>query len=253
VDSVASRLRKRVKTEEKEETLPENAVENVIKVKATIKTLKARDIHTLFPVQFNSYASLLEGKDMIAKDRTGSGKTLGFLLPTLDKLRISQQLDDKRRGRYPKVLVLLPTRELCIQVFNEFEKMKNHLGEYEAVAVYGGTEIYDQKEKLRKGCDIIIGTPGRVIDLINRHNLILNDIGTFILDEADRMLDMGFSDDIEKVIEECYTQQDTHSVKEKKFQTVLFSATIPRWVHDIARKYLDEKRLFIDMVKLNGN
>ena len=85
------------------------------------------------------------------------------------------------------------------------------------------------------------------------HNIILNDIGTFILDEADRMLDMGFSDDIEKVIEELYSQQETHDVKEKKFQTVLFSATIPRWVHDIARKYLDEKRLFVDMVKLNGN
>lgn len=150
------------------------------------------------------------------------------------------------------MLVLLPTRELAIQVFNEFDKMKNHIGEYEAVAVYGGAEIYDQKEKLRKGCDVIIGTPGRIIDLINRHNIILNDVGTFILDEADRMLDMGFSEDIEKVIEELYSQQDTHDVKEKKFQTVLFSATIPRWVHDIARKYLSESRLFVDMVKLNG-
>ncbi len=83
--------------------------------------------------------------------------------------------------------------------------MKNNNGEYEAVAVYGGTEIYDQKEKLRKGCDIIIGTPGRVIDLINRNNLILNDINTFILDEADRMLDMGFCEDIEKVIESIYS------------------------------------------------
>lgn len=143
---------------------------------------------------------------MIAKDRTGSGKTLGFLLPTLDKLRMENKLDDTKRGRCPKVLVLLPTRELCIQVFNEFEKMKNHANEYEAVAVYGGTEIYDQKEKLRRGCDVIIGTPGRVIDLINRHNLLLGDLSHFILDEADRMLDMGFSDDIEKVIEEIYGQ-----------------------------------------------
>lgn len=138
---------------------------------------------------------------MIAKDRTGSGKTLGFLLPTLDRLRLAGQLENNKRGRFPKVLVLLPTRELCIQVFKEFEAMKNKPNEYEAVAVYGGTEIYDQKDKLRRGCDVIIGTPGRCIDLINRHNLILNDIQAFILDEADRMLDMGFSDDIEKVIE----------------------------------------------------
>lgn len=80
---------------------------------------------------------------MIAKDRTGSGKTLGFLLPTLDKLRLANKLDNQTRGRNPKVLVLLPTRELAIQVFNEFEKMKNYANEYEAVAVYGGAEIYE--------------------------------------------------------------------------------------------------------------
>lgn len=97
------------------------------------------------------------------------------------------------------ILILLPTRELAIQVFNETEKMRNYRGEYKSQCIYGGVDIYGQKDNLANGCDVVVGTPGRIMDLANRKALDLSKIKIFILDEADRMLDLGFQEDIEKI------------------------------------------------------
>ena len=170
-------------------------------------------------IQEKSIPLILAGKDVIAGAATGSGKTLAFA---------SGIIRDSERGSRIQALVLTPTRELAQQVtaalsyFSRYKPLKH-------VAVFGGVAINPQIEKLRTA-DVVIGTPGRILDHIGRRTIKLGKINTLVLDEADRMLDMGFIDDVEQIIKECPVKR----------QTLLFSATISKEIAHLARRYMDE-------------
>ena len=171
------------------------------------------------PIQAQAIPLVLDGRDVIGLAQTGTGKTAAFTLPILERL-----IDGPSRTR---TLVLTPTRELCVQVEESFVKYAKHTG-LEAVSVYGGVALDPQERKLRKGVDIVIATPGRLIDHLERQNVVFDDLEVLVLDEADRMLDMGFAPHINKIVAQIPTYR----------QTLLFSATMPPEVEALARKYL---------------
>ncbi|KHN38369.1 DEAD-box ATP-dependent RNA helicase 53 [Glycine soja] len=174
----------------------------------------------------------MQGRDMIGRARTGTGKTLAFGIPIMDKVI---QFNAKHgRGRDPLALVLAPTRELARQVESEFCESAPNL---DTICVYGGTPISQQMRQLDYGVDIAVGTPGRIIDLLNRGALNLKDVQFVVLDEADQMLQVGFQEDVEKILERL----------PPKRQTLMFSATMPSWIKQISRNYLNNP-LTIDLV-----
>lgn len=216
--------------------------------KKTQKTLNSLNIKYLFPIQQKTFKEIFSGLDLIGRDRTGSGKTLAFSLPILEKFR-TKNLLKKREKKNPLKLIIVPTRELAIQITRVYNELKNHGGEYRVLSVYGGVPIYEQIKVLRRGVDFVIGTPGRILDLLNRGILILRDLMTFVLDETDQMLDFGFKEDIEKVLD--YVKRD---IKEdgrsfKDLQFLLFSATIPVWVDKIASKFMTKNHIRVEMIK----
>lgn len=170
------------------------------------------------PVQRMSIPLILAGKNVLAQAPTGTGKTLAFGLPLMDMIK---------KKKYPNALVLVPTRELCIQVAQELNKVGMKMGVL-ALPVYGGQSIENQIRALKKGVQIVVGTPGRIIDHIERKTLQLSDVSFLILDEADEMLDMGFEEDIERIL--SHVSIDS--------QRLLFSATIPQPILAIANKYI---------------
>ncbi len=173
------------------------------------------------PIQREAIPILLSGRDLIAQAQTGTGKTAAFALPILQRL--------VPNGGLPQALVLAPTRELALQVAQAFHR----LGKYEDVrvlAVYGGQPIDRQLRALRHPVDVIVGTPGRIMDHMRRETLRLDSISMLILDEADEMLDMGFIEDIEWILERAPASR----------QTALFSATIPDRIADLAQRYMRE-------------
>lgn len=172
------------------------------------------------PIQQSSIPPALERKDIIGQAQTGTGKTAAFAIPVLETIK---------RGKRPRVIILEPTRELAIQVSEEFNKIGKYKKLY-TLPVFGGQSIDRQIKALQRGVDIVVGTPGRVIDHIERKTLKLEKITTVILDEADEMLDMGFIEDIEKILKH---------IPDKR-QTMLFSATIDKDVMRISKKYMDE-------------
>jgi ATP-dependent RNA helicase DDX21 len=190
------------------------------------KALTARGITTLFEIQAKTFDDVLAGHDMMAKARTGSGKTLAFALPTIEKL-LKAGTGKSAYGALPRVLVLAPTRELAKQIASEFEACAPSLS---CVTIYGGTPYGAQEGQLRRGVDVVIGTPGRIIDLLGKNTLKVSDVGTVILDEADEMLNMGFQEDVEEILSKLPGTEQR--------QTLLFSATIPRWVEGIVKKHL---------------
>lgn len=171
------------------------------------------------PIQKSAVPLGLKGRDITAQAQTGSGKTVAFAIPLLEKVFIPD--------RSPQAIVLCPTRELCIQVAGEIEKLGKYIKKLKVLAVYGGQPIGKQTRVLKKGVHIVVGTPGRVIDHIQRGNLELIGIETVVLDEADEMLDMGFREDIETILKKTPHQR----------QTLLFSATIPNEIKKIAKNY----------------
>ena len=175
--------------------------------------------HTLTPIQKMAIPDILRGFDVTAQAQTGSGKTLAFAIPILENIFI----DDKS----PQAIVLCPTRELCLQVAGEIEKAGSKIKKLKVLAVYGGQPIGKQTRVLKKGVHVIVGTPGRVIDHVERGNMDLAGIERLVLDEADEMLDMGFRDDIERILDEARYRK----------QTLMFSATIPKEIRDIAKNY----------------
>lgn len=175
--------------------------------------------HTLTPIQKMAIPDILRGFDVTAQAQTGSGKTLAFAIPILENIFI----DDKS----PQAIVLCPTRELCLQVAGEIEKAGSKIKKLKVLAVYGGQPIGKQTRVLKKGVHVIVGTPGRVIDHVERGNLDLAGIERLVLDEADEMLDMGFRDDIERILDDARYRK----------QTLMFSATIPKEIRDIAKNY----------------
>lgn len=197
-----------------------------------VSALARRGIARLFPIQKAVLEPAMQGRDMIGRARTGTGKTLAFGIPILDK--IIQHNRKNGRGSHPLALVLAPTRELARQVDKEFQESAPSL---DTLCCYGGVPIMSQINVLRRGLDIVVGTPGRIIDLINRGALVLSEVQFIVLDEADQMLNVGFDEDVEVIMERL----------PKKRQSMLFSATMPVWVQRLSRKYLNEP-LVIDLV-----
>jgi len=173
------------------------------------------------PIQGGLIPRAMAEVDVMGQARTGTGKTAAFAIPILE------QLKPHRKGAYPQALVLVPTRELAVQVRDECAKLAAGR-RAQVVAVYGGKPIRSQTDKLSRGAEIVVGTPGRVLDLIDRHALVLNEIRFVVLDEADRMLDIGFRPDIEKILRRCPQAR----------QTLLLSATIPPPVKRLAQRYM---------------
>ena len=154
------------------------------------------------PVQAGLIPRALAGVDVIGQARTGTGKTAAFAIPILERI------EPRKKDQGPLALILVPTRELAVQVRDEVEKLA-HGSKSRSVAVYGGKPIRAQIEKLRRGIDVVVGTPGRVLDHIGRATLKLGDIRVVVLDEADRMLDIGFRPDIEKILRRCPQSRQT--------------------------------------------
>ena len=183
-----------------------------------LEALRAMNFQQMTEVQEQAIPVVLNHKDLIVRSKTGSGKTGAFLIP------ISQMLEP--RG-HPQSIIIVPTRELALQVNSVAEKFGHRTGLRTAI-VYGGASIMVQVQALRRGADIVIGTPGRIIDLVERGALNLGKISVFVLDEADMMLDMGFIEDIEHIM----------SLAPREKQTLLLSATMPREIADIAKRHM---------------
>ncbi|KAK7284483.1 hypothetical protein RJT34_19229 [Clitoria ternatea] len=200
-----------------------------------VDTLQNRGITHLFPIQRAVLVPALEGRDIIARAKTGTGKTLAFGIPIIKGLTEDEHSPSQRRsGRLPRVLVLAPTRELAKQVEKEIKESAPYLN---TVCVYGGVSYVTQQSALSRGVDVVVGTPGRIIDLINGNSLKLSEVQYLVLDEADQMLAVGFEEDVEVILENLPSQR----------QSMLFSATMPAWVKKLARKYLNNP-LTIDLV-----
>lgn len=183
-----------------------------------LKSLEEMKFTTPTEVQAKAIPLALEGKDVIARSKTGTGKTGAFLIPILEKTEPKDRMTS---------LIILPTRELAIQVYNVSTKLTAN-SKVESVVVYGGAGIEPQIRKLRNNPSIVIGTPGRIIDLMKRGELDLSDLKFLVLDEADVMLDLGFIEDIEFIISKCPKQK----------QSMLFSATIPNEILKLTKRFM---------------
>lgn len=185
-------------------------------------------------IQKNVISLISEGKDVMGCAKTGSGKTIAFLLPIMNSLLSSKPPDTPPQYiSYPVVLVLAPTRELAEQIYVEARKLSFKTGLIVS-RVYGGVPIEPQISACRNGIDILIATPGRLIDLMSSQYINLSLIRALIFDEADRMLDMGFEPQIKKIIEEF------QMTSTEKRQNLFFSATFPKQVRELARKYMND-------------
>jgi ATP-dependent RNA helicase RhlE len=171
------------------------------------------------PIQAEAIPLILKGRDVMGLAQTGTGKTAAFTLPIIERL-----LGGPRRTR---VLILTPTRELCVQVEESFRKYAKH-APVAVVSVFGGVPLDPQERALRRGVDVVVATPGRLIDHLERKNVVFDDLEVLVLDEADRMLDMGFAPQINRIVDNVPAYR----------QTLLFSATMPPEVEALARKYL---------------
>lgn len=186
-----------------------------------LASLSAAAYHEPSPVQAGIIPRALAGIDVLGQARTGTGKTAAFAIPILERLGTDSC------GPLPQALILVPTRELAVQVRDEISKLA-HGRKTRCQAVYGGKPIRQQIEKLGRGSDIVVGTPGRVIDLLSRSALRLEKLEFVVLDEADRMLDIGFRPDIEKILRRC----------PEKRQTLLLSATVAPGIERLAKRYM---------------
>jgi len=175
------------------------------------------------PIQAETIPYLLNpNADMIGLAQTGTGKTAGFGLPILQQVNLKQ--------KNIQALVLCPTRELCMQITRDIQSYAKYVPEFKIVAVYGGASIQPQIQALNRGVQMVVATPGRAIDLLNRHILKVQDVKWLVLDEADEMLSMGFQDDLDTILAETPAEK----------QTLLFSATMPAEIREIAGKYMHE-------------
>lgn len=187
--------------------------------KKILSALKDMGFEEPSPIQKGAIPLALEGDDIIGQAQTGTGKTAAFGIP------IIQSIDEK--NRHVQALVMSPTRELCIQVAEEISKI-GRLKRVHVLPVYGGQPIERQIRSLKHGVQVVIGTPGRLLDHLRRGTISLDHIHFLVLDEADEMLDMGFIEDIETIIKEVPPER----------QTMLFSATMPRPILSISKKYM---------------
>lgn len=206
-----------------------------------IDVVSGRGITHFTPVQGEAFDPVVAGRDVIGRSRTGTGKTLAFGLPSIT--RLVKFLEEKgvrdpytermQKGRGVSMIILCPTRELARQVKEEIAAVARPLGLF-AEVFHGGVSYDGQTRALRNGLDILVGTPGRIIDHLDRGTLQLNQADLIVLDEADEMLNMGFADDVETILEGLGEDND------KKPQCLMFSATTPPWVKQIGRKYQED-------------
>lgn len=185
-----------------------------------LKALKEVGYEAPSPIQAATIPLLLEGRDVLGQAQTGTGKTAAFALPVLSRIDTRQTA--------PQALVLAPTRELAIQVAEAFQTYAAHMKNFHVLPIYGGQSYGPQLQALRRGVQVIVGTPGRVIDHIEKGSLDLSQLKTLVLDEADEMLRMGFIDDVEQILQQIPDER----------QIALFSATMPPAIKRIAKTYL---------------
>ena len=199
-----------------------------------LQALSRQHYETATPIQTQAIPPALEGRDVLGVAQTGTGKTAAFVLPSLQHL-----LGGARRTAEPRMVVLAPTRELALQIAEETGRLAEFTG-LRVAAVYGGAPLGKQTDQLRRGVDIVVATPGRLMDHLDRRNVRFDSLQILVLDEADRMLDMGFLPDIESIV---------RRMPERR-QTMLFSATMPgpiqaltyRFMHDPARIEIENAR-----------
>ena len=193
--------------------------------KEVLKAIAAMGFESPTPIQLETIPHLIEhGGDMIALAQTGTGKTAAFGLPAVHLTDV----DDYNT----QAIVLCPTRELCLQITGDLVDFAKYVRGLNIVAVYGGSSIEKQIKALNKGGHIVVGTPGRVKDLINRRRLKLGDVKTVILDEADEMLTMGFKDNLDAILSKTPDEK----------QTLLFSATMSKGIKSVSKKYMNKPK-----------
>ncbi|WP_406092288.1 DEAD/DEAH box helicase [Kitasatospora purpeofusca] len=200
----------------------------------TAEALESVGIVHPFPIQEMTLPVALTGHDVIGQAKTGTGKTLGFGLPLIERVIVRADVDagratEEQLTEAPQALIVVPTRELCTQVTNDLQTA-GKVRDVRVLAVYGGRAYEPQVEALRKGVDIVVGTPGRLLDLAGQKKMDLSKVRSLVLDEADEMLDLGFLPDVEKII----------TMLPAKRQTLLFSATMPGQVINLARRYMSQ-------------
>ena len=185
-----------------------------------LRVLNELGYETPSPIQAATIPLLMSNRDVLGQAQTGTGKTAAFALPILARLDIRQSA--------PQALVLAPTRELAIQVAEAFQRYATHIPGFHVLPIYGGQSYGPQLSALRRGVHVVVGTPGRVIDHLEKNSLDLSQVKTLVLDEADEMLRMGFIDDVETILQKTPASR----------QTALFSATMPSAIKRIAQTYL---------------
>ncbi|MHA1458739.1 MAG: DEAD/DEAH box helicase [Promethearchaeota archaeon] len=190
-----------------------------------VAALKKINILKPTPVQQKSIPLILKGQNIMAQARTGSGKTLAFVLPIIENLKYQPN----------EALILVPTRELATQIYEVIRDLGN--SKVKATPIYGGVSINNQITKLENGINIVIGTPGRIIDLYKRRKLRLNDMKFVVVDEADRMFDMGFTPDVKYILDQVHTN----------FQFMLFSATFDNGIRELVKKYSKNEFEFLNL------
>lgn len=184
-----------------------------------IKAVKDMGFEEATPIQSQAINKVMEGKDIIGQSQTGTGKTAAFGIPCLEMVN---PYDSRLQA-----VILSPTRELAIQICEEFRKLSKYKDNIKVLPIYGGQPIDRQIFALKKGIQVIVGTPGRIMDHMNRHTLKMGNVKLVVLDEADEMLDMGFREDIETILSKIPEER----------QTILFSATMPKEIIDLTNKY----------------
>jgi ATP-dependent RNA helicase RhlE len=191
-----------------------------------LNTIQKEGYSEATPVQERAIPLINKGMDILAGAQTGTGKTAAFALPILNRLQKSNS-----KKRTVRALILTPTRELAAQVNNSFRTYGTALP-FKTIEIFGGVSMRPQKSKLKKGVDIVVATPGRLLDHLNQNTINLSEVEVFVLDEGDRMLDMGFKKDIEKVIKQL----------PQKRQNLLFSATFPKEIQKLASRLLNSPK-----------
>jgi ATP-dependent RNA helicase DeaD len=198
-----------------------------------VNKLRSYGIAQPTPIQEKTIPIVMDGKDVIAQAQTGTGKTYAFILPILEKINPD--------ASHVQALVVTPTRELALQITDEFQKLTNDIPGVDVLAVYGGQDVDKQLKKLKKNVQIVVGTPGRLLDHIGRGTVGLSEVSFLVLDEADQMLHIGFLNEVVDIISET----------PKTRQTMLFSATMPEEIRTLANKHM-RKPHYIQVEKTQG-
>ncbi|MEH7304631.1 DEAD/DEAH box helicase [Neobacillus drentensis] len=198
-----------------------------------VEKLRGQGIAKPTPIQEQAIPFVMNGHDIIAQAQTGTGKTFAFILPILEKIN--------REDGHVQALIVTPTRELALQITEEIEKLISDINGVDVLAVYGGQDVDKQLKKLKRGMQIVVGTPGRLLDHIRRETIRLSEIAYLVLDEADQMLHIGFLNEVEDIIRETPASR----------QTMLFSATMPPEIRKLAKKHMREPE-YIQVEKTQG-